>query len=145
MKRSAADFAAEARKEELYELTLADGTVVHPRSTHDLSYDENLAQDMNSVRWFRWHRENPDRQAPPGTKVDEVEIVSPDELNFRTRFGEHYDAWWAEWRDLPRGWITKLLIEIDRYYDPTPASTQEQNAMAGGDADAAGKSGGAAT
>lgn len=145
MKRTANDFAADARDEDVYELILADGTTIEPRSTHDFSYDELVEQEANSGRWYRWHQANPGKQAPDGAKIDDIVIYSPDEWSFRARFGHHYEAWFAEWRKHPRRYITQLLAEVDSFYDPTAASERELERMRSGDADTAGKSGGAAT
>lgn len=145
MRRTAADFAAEAR-DEPYELELDDGTVITPRSRHDFSYDENAAESANAALYARWFEENPGRPFPDGgAELDGERVVSPDEWTFRTRFGENYDAWWAEWRGKPLRQITNLLTDIDKFYDPTPAPEREKAAAAAGDADAAGKSGAAPT
>ena len=113
MKRTAADFLAEAKSDDPFELTVPGRkTPFKPKAYTQFTHDEQHRLSKAQLKWGK--------AVQSGEVLDISEDEQPFFVELRIRFGRDFEAFWKAASEWPKAAITKLITEVDEYYDPEP-------------------------
>lgn len=124
-KRTAADFARDAKVDDPYELELSDGKLIRPRPESWFTHDEQILLRDAHAAYVKAMKATDDGDAL--TKLERQQ-KTPFFVELQTRFGDDFKAFWAEAKSWSVASIGEMLNELDAHYNPTPADDTDADA-----------------